>query len=315
MELEGKPSFSLGSRVFVEDRLSFSTVGAVRTERGWVCIDTPADPIHAEQWRQALQAIAPLPIIAVIYTDAGRDRILGSAILLEGKPGLIVAHHQTFDRIRSHGEMGRQQVVDVFIDLGQSDAAERLARTPVLLPNLTFSDRLILRFGSPTLILEHVDGASPGQIWVHIPEHHVVFVGDTVTLNMHPNLGEAELEQWLEQLERLQAGRVARYVVPGRGPLVEPQGIAPFTDSLKTLLRRVKDLAKSRRRDELPALISEFLESFPVPEYERERIQRRVRISIERLFEAYVEEKEKKRAKSKKSTTTTKTKSRKKSKA
>lgn len=291
MALEEKPPLSLGSRIFVEDRLYCSTVGAVRTEQGWICIDTPADPLHAAWWRQTLKTIAPLPILAVIYTDANRDRVLGTAILLEGRPGLVIAHHHAFERIKSHGEMGRQQVMDTLINLGQSEAAELLNRTPLVLPNLTFADRLILHFGSPTLILEHVDGASPGQIWVRIPEHDVVFVGDTVTLNAHPNLSEADLERWVEQLRQLHAGRVARHIVPGRGPLVEPKGVSPILDYLRALLKRVETLAGSRRKVELGPLVNEFMNYFPVPEHERERIQRRIRLSIERLLDLYAEEK------------------------
>ncbi len=297
MELEEKPPLSLDSRVFIEDRLYFSTVGAVRTERGWICIDTPADPLHAAWWRQTLRAIAPLPILAVIYTDGGRDRVLGAAILLEERPGLVIAHHQAFDRIKSQGEMGRQQVMDALINLGRSEAAEILARTPLVLPNLTFSDRLILNFGSPALILEHVNGASPGQIWVRIPEHDVVFVGDTVTLNVHPNLGEADLECWLEQLQQLHAGRVARHVVPGRGPLVDPKGVSPVLNYLKTLLRRVKTLARGGRKVELGPLVNEFMGYFPVPEHDRERIQRRIRLAIERLLELHAEGKKAKAGK------------------
>ncbi len=291
MGLEEKPPLSLDSRIFIEDRLHFSTVGAVRTDQGWVCIDTPADPSHAIWWRQTLKAIAPLPVLAVIYTDANRDRVLSTAILLEDRPGLVIAHHQTFDRIKSHGEMGRQQVMDWLINMGQSESAELLTRTPLVLPNLTFADRLILHFGSPMLILEHMDGASPGQIWVRIPEHDVVFVGDTVTLNAHPNLSEADLERWLEQLQQLRAGRVAHHIVPGRGPLVEPEGVSPILHYLKTLLKRVKTLAGSRRKVELGPLVNEFMGYFPVPEHDRERIQRRIRLAIERLLDLYTEEK------------------------
>lgn len=297
MELEEKPPLSLDSRVFVEDRLHFSTVGAVRTDRGWVCIDTPADPLHAAWWRRTLQAIAPMPILAVIYTDGNRDRVLGSAILFEGRPGLVIAHHQTFDRIKGHGEIGRQQMVDTLINLGQSESAEILARTPLILPNLTFSDRMLLNFGGPTLILEHMDGASPGQIWVRIPEHDVVFVGDTVSLNAHPNLSEADLERWLEQLRRLEAGEVARRVVPGRGPLVDPSGVSPVAEYLKALLKRVKALAGLRRKVELAPIVNEFMAYFPVPEHDRERIQRRIRMAIERLLELYGEGKKTKAGK------------------
>ena len=285
--MEETRPFSLDSRIFVEDRLHFATVGAVRTEQGWICIDTPADPLHAAWWRQALQSIAPMPILAVIYTDATRDRVMGTPFLLEGKPALIIAHHHVFDRLRGHGEMGRQQLIDLLISLGQTESAERLAHAPLMLPNLTFSDRLVLKFGAPAVILEHVDGASPGQIWVRIPEHNVVFVGDTVTLSTHPNLGEADLERWLEQLEQLRAGRVARHIVPGRGPLASPSDISPLLDYLKALMRRVRALAASSRKPELGALIAEFMAYFPVPEYERERVQRRIRSALERLLELY----------------------------
>ncbi|MBO9362653.1 MAG: MBL fold metallo-hydrolase, partial [Thermoflexus sp.] len=283
--MEETRPFLLDSSILVEDRLHFVTVGAVRTERGWICIDTPADPLHAAWWRQTLQSIAPTPILAVIYTDATRDRVMGTPFLLEWKPALIIAHHHVFDRLRGHGEMGRQQLVDLLISIGQTESAEQLVRAPLMLPNLTFSDRLVLKFGAPTVILEHVGGASPGQIWVRIPEHDVVFVGDAVTLSAHPNLGEADLERWLGQLEQLRAGRVAARIVPGRGPLASPADLAPLLDYLKALMRRIRALAASSRKPELGALINEFMAYFPVPEYERERVQRRIRSALERLLE------------------------------
>src|SRR5512139_866269 len=77
----------IGRQIYVETGYALVTVGAVLTEAGWVCIDTPPYPRDARAWKAALQAISPLPFKYVINTDHHRDRILGNALF----EGMVVA--------------------------------------------------------------------------------------------------------------------------------------------------------------------------------------------------------------------------------
>jgi cyclase len=276
----------LTPQVIVEAHYRGCTVGAILTPQGVVCVDTPLLPAEARHWRARLTELTPLPVIYTIYTDGHRDRVLGQQWL----GGMVVAHEATWEKLRSYGDAMRQQVIEFLQHHGAPEAAEELQRHLQLgLPQLTVSDggSLTLHLDKPRIVVRPVGGATPGSLWVELPDQGVVFTGDVVTQSTHPFMSEATTSIWLQRLTELRdASYFATKIVPGRGHGYKRADLQLVTDYLTDMRRRVQQLLTERRgKFDAAELLPEFLDWFPIPNDEHERVQRRIRTGLERVAE------------------------------
>ena len=138
------------------------------------------------------------------------------------------------------------------------------------------------------MTVETVHGAAPGSLWMYLPEQDVLFAGDTVVAGTHPIMATSPGTQaWLVTLQSLRRPRYAKTViVPGRGPLCDSMATSVLSDYIATARRRVRALhAAGRPRAETAGLVAELLPLFPVVDEERDLVQRRVKASLDRLYE------------------------------
>ena len=282
----------LTPHVFVESGYRGCTVGAIVTPLGVVCVDTPLLPVEARHWHTRLTELTRQPIIYTIYTDGHRDRVLGQQWL----GGMVVAHEATWEKLRSYGDAMRQQVIEFLQHHGAPEAAEEFARHLQLgLPQLTVSNggTLTLQLDKPKIVVRPVGGATPGSLWVELPDQGVVFTGDVVTQSTHPFISEATSAIWLERLAELHdAQYFATKIVPGRGNRYRRADTQPVNHYVRDMRQRVKQLLTERRgKFDAAELLPEFLDRFPVPNDEHERVQRRIRAGLERVAEELKAEK------------------------
>ncbi len=286
----------LTPQVYVESGYRGCTVGAILTPEGVICIDTPLQPADARRWREQLTALAKTPILYTIYTDGHRDRVLGTQWL----GGKVVAHEATWEKLRSYGDAIRQQVIEFLAHHYAVEAAEELARSlQLVLPDLTVSTggTLTLRVDKPKVVVRPVGGATPGSLWVELPDQGVVFVGDLVTQNTHPFMSEAETRVWLARLAELHdPNYFATKIVPGRGSSYRRSDAQKTQNYLTDMRARVREVMTERRGKFDPAeLVTEFVNRFPIPDNEQERVQRRVRTGLERVYEELKAERRRRR--------------------
>jgi glyoxylase-like metal-dependent hydrolase (beta-lactamase superfamily II) len=286
----------LTSHVYVESGYRGCTVGAILTPQGVVCVDTPLLPADARSWRAQIATLTDLPVIYTIYTDGHRDRVLGQQWL----GGLVVAHEATWEKLRSYGDAMRQQVIEFLSHHHAVEAAEELARHLQLgLPSLTVSDggSLTLHLGKPQIVIRPVGGATPGSVWVELPDQAVVFAGDLVTTNTHPFMSESHTARWLERLNELRdPGYFATKLVPGRGGGYKRSDSQKVVDYLTEMRKRVREMMTERRGKFDPAeLLLEFVDRFPIPADEHERVHRRIRTGLEKVSEELKAEKRKRK--------------------
>ena len=286
----------LTPQVFVESGYRGCTVGAIVTPLGIVCVDTPLLPADARRWRARLAELSSQPIVYTIYTDGHRDRVLGQQWL----GGLVVAHEATWEKLRSYGDAMRQQVIEFQMHHGAPEAAAALSRHLQLgLPQLTVSSggTLTLHLGKPRIVVRPVGGATPGSLWVELPDQGVVFAGDVVTQNTHPFMSEATTTIWLERLAELRAADYfATKIVPGRGGGYRRADMHKVVDYLTDMRTRVRKIMTERRgKFDAAELLPAFLDRFPIPNDEHERVQRRIRTGLERVYEELKTEKRRKK--------------------
>jgi glyoxylase-like metal-dependent hydrolase (beta-lactamase superfamily II) len=262
------------------------TVGAFVTPAGVLCIDTPTHPADARRWRQKLAQVTNAPITYVVNLDHHRDRILGN----QWFDAPVIAHEYTSDQIRQWPEVFKGGPSEAGAD---ADLAVDLVGVRIVAPQITLSDHLTLILGGQEIRISAHPGPTLGALWVELPKAKITFVGDTIThadkASTPPFLGEANLPQWLEALTELRKPKYpATLIVPGRGLPLDKKGLKPMDDFLKLVKRKLEGLIKAKKtRLEAGALAEDMLTYFDTPHALRDHYTRRLRVGLERLFDAY----------------------------
>lgn len=270
--------------IFVETGFRRVNVGAILTDDGWVLIDTPPYPEDAHRWRETLQAVRDAPICAIVTTDCHRDRFLGNFWF---DTRVVVAHAETINHIRSLPSA----FVDSAIEALAQDSVERhqFSSVRLRLPTVSFTRRMQLRYGGREIPLLAMPGPTAGSLWVHLPEHGVLFAGDSIVVNQHLYISSSSTKDWLENMTNLRRSRfAAEIIVPGRGPLTGKAATEPVSNYLRLARRRVYSLYRAGRpRADTSSLVPELLPMFPYQEHELERVQRRIKAGLDRIYEEF----------------------------
>ena len=271
-----------GKHLIVENSFPGVTVGAVLTDEGVICIDTPTRPVDARRWRQKLAQLSKAPIRYVINLDHHRDRITGN----QWFEAPILAHDLTAERVRALSDQMKGGFAEAGADVDLVSVSD-LNGVRLIPPQVTISDRLLLLKGGVEIHLVHRPGSTAGAIWVEFPREQVVFVGDAVASRVPPFMQDANLDQWLEALAGLQKVKYpARHIIPGRGGPLAKKSIKPAADFLKLVRRKVEALARANKsRAAAAALAEDLLDYFTVPLTLREHYTRRLRSGLEHVYD------------------------------
>lgn len=276
----------LAPGVYAESGYYGVVVGAILAGDDLICVDSPTLPADARDWQSRLVSLTRRPIRYVLYTDVHRDRILSSQYL----DGTVVTHQAAGEALKGYGDLFRQQAADFLSRRAPEAAAELAANWRAPVPHITLSARLDLYYEAMSIGVQHVGGATPSSVWVSLPKQGVLFAGDVVTVNTHPYLAEADLERWLDLLSGLGGKKPpAAIIVPGRGGAVcRKKDIKELADYIEAVRARVRALVRSHRpRSDVAGLALEFLPRFPIPDAERDQVQRRVRAGLEHVYDLY----------------------------
>jgi cyclase len=256
-------------------------VGLVCTDEGAVVVDAPPLPADARSWQERVLKVAGGPIRYAVLTDDHPDRLLGTGWM--NAP--VIAGRGSLQRLRDGGEALWRSAVEDWVR--RHGGAEQLARARPVLPEIAVVGRVTIH-SSPPVLVESVSGATAGSVSVLLPEHGVLFAGDTVVSNAHPSLTEApDTRAWLETLVEVRRARfAASIIVPGRGPVGDKDSTRPLSEYIQLARRRIRSVhASGGGRGDLVELVAEFLPLFPVEAENREWVQRQIRAGLEHVLE------------------------------
>lgn len=265
--------------IYVETSYASGNVGAIVTGAGVVCVDVPELPSRAHHWFAQIRAVTDQAIIALIQTDYDQERAVSTYIL--DVP--VIAHDATWEKMKVYSnEKVLSQIHElVRDDVGGSDWSVRM-------PEVTFSERLILYKGAREVHALYAGGHSPGSCMVYVPEESVLFTGDVVFNKVHPSMTQAETKQWLAALTALRKMTVET-IVPGHGPVCGKEATQPLSEyirDLRAMIRRSYQAGRSKSETS-SAVISEFLSAFPYDESERDRVRLQVKGGSDRIYDEY----------------------------
>jgi cyclase len=258
-------------------------VGFIVVPAGAIAVDVPTLPQDARAWRRQILETAGGPILYVVLTDIHPDRLL-SAGLLEAP---IVAAWPAYDRASAYTDGFWRGVFESWARRCP-EAADDVAKAAITLPEIMLTSRLTLHKGGRDVMVEHIAGGAPESAWIYLREPNVLFAGDTLVVETHPFLAAtSDAKAWLNTLKSLRRKRFSKtIIVPGRGPLCGQSATLPLSEYIALVRRRTRSLQTGgRARADKAAMVAELLSFFPVPDEERDLVQRRVKAGLDRLCE------------------------------
>ncbi|MBN1936437.1 MAG: MBL fold metallo-hydrolase [Anaerolineae bacterium] len=265
--------------IYVETRYASGNIGLILTGAGIICVDVPMMPRDVEHWRAQMQKLTDEPIISIVQTDCDRERVISTCQF--DVP--VIAHEAAWDRMKTYRSDKRVQQIREM--LGCNDKEDNWQ---VRMPDITFTERLVLNKGNQEVHLLHGGGHSPATTMVYLPEHRLIFAGDLVFNNMHPSMTQAQTKEWLVALNQLRKLGVD-VIVPGHGEVCDKECTYPLSDYIREMRARVRRYYQANRsKTEISSLIiTEFVEAFPYTENKRDAVRRRVKNASDRIYDEY----------------------------
>ncbi len=198
----------LGQRSADNDGLN-ATFGFVVTPTGVILIDSGASRLGAEKLAAAVAQVTDKPVRWVINTGSQDHRWLGNDYFA-GQGAEVIALART---AATQAEYAAQQMESMTRFLG-----DRMRGTTALpAPKALAGDSATLTLGGEQLKLAYTDAHFPGDAWVWLPQHGVIFSGDLVfvdrLLGVLPMSSVKSGQQAFHALAALKPSRI----VPGHG--------------------------------------------------------------------------------------------------
>lgn len=269
--------------IFVETGYEGVNVGAILSEKGVICIDTPSYPKDARDWAMKVERFLSRPIRYIILTDCNGDRILNARWL--NAP--IVAHQYTAQKLAGFDKRYPQSMLESLSKRNPKQGRE-LSYGPVEKPSISFTHRMEIFAEDQRILLNHLPGPTAGNLTVELVDRRVVFAGDLLANGTYPALAELDLDNWILSLNYLidLSGVDDFILVPGRGFVTSHEAVREMLALLNRLQEAVKHhIAEGLPRIALKNQVSPLLDEFLQEEFLQEWAFCQTQMALERIYD------------------------------
>lgn len=260
--------------VYIENRYSSGNVGFIVTGAGVVAVDVPMRPDDARHWLDQIHQFTDEPLIALVQTDFDRERVVSTSLV----DAPLIAHENAWDAMRR--EYGQGKLA--------AQIAGQLGGWTVRLPDITFTERMILNKGRREICIMHAGGHSPASAMVYLPQERLIMAGNVVYKDRHPQMEYTQSRTWLAVLTWLRKMDVD-LLVPGYGPVCDLEATYPLSDYIRSMRLLVRNNFRAgRSKSETSRLvISELMSAFPYDRAEQDHIRVLVKGGSDRIYDEY----------------------------
>ena len=276
---------------FINTHYRGCTPGAIHTEEGIILFDAPLIPHPALDWRAQIEdEFADEPLLYMINTDHHRGHALGNQYFL---PITVIAHERAHKEMSGYTENFKERVRNSF--KREPEIQTQLDNIIIVPPDVTFTNRATLIRGTRRVELIFVGGHTPATSLVWLPEEKICFVGDILWVDQHPYMAQGSTIEWLNALELIRE-LDAEQLVPGHGPVCEPDATHRVAEYILFMRQRVRDsyLEGKSKNEAKSGLVSEMVEWFPVPPERKAKIESQIKSGINRVYREIQREEEEK---------------------
>jgi glyoxylase-like metal-dependent hydrolase (beta-lactamase superfamily II) len=201
-----------------------------------VVVDTLISSKEAQRFIRDIKSVSNKPIKYVVNTHYHLDHSLGNSDFIRFG-ATIVSHKNCKKNIRANASTILQRAGNY----GLTD--EMMQGTKVAEPSLTFNNGMDIDLGDCEVKLIYTDAShTDGSIMVYLPDTKILFAGDILFTNFHPNMRDGNIAGWINVLDYILTMDIAA-LVPGHGPLSTKKDIQDMKQYLVTCERIGQELS------------------------------------------------------------------------
>jgi glyoxylase-like metal-dependent hydrolase (beta-lactamase superfamily II) len=263
--------------VYLETKYPGLQLGAVVTDDGLFLIDCPARAEDCRDWVATLADYGKPRYLALL--DSHPDRVLGARNFNFPR----VAHDWTLETMSDWSDSFKGSARPIGAEI---DSLKRITGVKRAVPELAFSDQMLIHLGERQIDLWHRPGPTPGSMWVVFKHAEVIFIGDAVTVAEPPFVGDSDIESWLDTLDDLRRANEDSFkLVSSRDGLIKREHINKMARFLRKIPWRLERLGEEGAPPEdAGALASQLIKDYKIPKARREQVTLRLRAGLMRLY-------------------------------
>lgn len=207
---------------------------------GVLVVNSGASSFLARALHDEIKKLTDQPVRYVVLENGQGHAMLGSNYWHK-QGAKIIAHDDAITEIEKYGADEAEGMMAYNRDRGMD--------TTVIIPDISFSERLEIHLGGILVELIHFGSAhSAGDISVYLPKQDVIIAGDIAFhQRMLPVFPETKTLQWVETFD-LFVATGAKHVIPGHG---EPTDMMTVTAETKGYLTFLQDHARKLLDEDL----------------------------------------------------------------
>lgn len=218
-------------------------------------VDTLISAKEGERFLADIRKVTSKPIKYVVNTHTHLDHAFGNCVF--SKIGATVISH-TADRA-----MLARIGTDTLKNIGNYGLKpEEMTGTEIVLPTLSFSDRLQIDLGGESVELIRVAPShTEGSVIVSVPSSKLLFAGDILFTDFHPYMADGDIAGWTKTLDSLLTMDVER-IIPGHGPLSTKKDLKEMKAYLLLFDGKARELAATSQ--DVDAMAAEMKKILPI---------------------------------------------------
>jgi len=223
-------------------------------QNGVLVIDTLVSAKEAQRFLADIRKVTNKPIKYVVNTHYHLDHAFGNSEFAK-LGAVIISSNADRDNMAKYGEETLKNAENFGL------TAQDMKGTSIVLPGLTFNNRMTIHLGDETVELIYVTPShTTGSILTYIPRHKLLFVGDNLFTDYHPYIADADLKGWIKILDFIDKMDVTT-IIPGHGPLSTKKDIREMKIYLQSFDKIARKMASQGKDAE--AIAAEIKKKLP----------------------------------------------------
>jgi len=230
-----------------------ANAGIVIGRDGVLVVDTLISAKEGERFLADIRKITKKPIKYVVNTHTHLDHAFGNCVFAE--LGATVISHSADKVLLAKSGTDILKNAEAY-GLKQ----EEMAGTTIVLPAMTFSERMSIDLGGVEIeLIRTAPSHTSGSLVVWLPQQKILFSGDILFTDFHPFLADGDLSGWGKTIDNLLSMDAER-IIPGHGPLSTKKDLQEMKAYLAAFDRIAREMtAKGATADAISATLLQQL--------------------------------------------------------
>lgn len=231
-----------------------ANAGIIIGRDGIVVVDTLISAREGKKFIRDIRAVSDKPIKYVVNTHMHLDHTFGNCEFAK-LGATIVGSTIGKTEMKQYAEPALKMVSAFGL------TEQEMEGTAICYPSVTFEKTMELDLGDRNVELIHPGHShTPGSIIVLVPDRKVIFAGDIIFTNYHPNMKHADISGWVKALDFL-AGMDFKAMAPGHGPLSGKKDVEDMKNYLVLFDKKAREL--TAKSNDIQHIVSEMKKVLP----------------------------------------------------